>query len=161
MIQKPLRHILSLLCFFLFVPGPALATDQVALSQGQTVYVAIYSHVFSGDKALPFNLATTLSIRNTDPFQSMKLVTASYYDNDGKLLKKLLDQPLVIGPLASKHYFIKESDESGGFGAKFIVQWEAEKQMHVPIIESIMIGARSGQGISFRCPGQVIQERSR
>lgn len=161
MIRVPFKPLLPLLFYLLAWCGPAAAGDQVPLSRGQTVYVAIYSHVFSGDKGLPFNLATMLSIRNTDPLQSMTLVTASYYDNDGKLLKKHLDQPLVIGPLASKHFFLKESDETGGFGAKFIVQWEGERDMNVPIIESIMIGARSGQGISFRCPGQVIQERSR
>ncbi len=38
---------------------------------------------------------------------------------------------------------------SGGFGAGFIVKWRADKEACVPLVESIMIGSYSGQGISF------------
>jgi hypothetical protein len=45
----------------------ARADSSMVLSAGQTVYVPIYSHIYSGLKGRPFNLAATLSIRNTDP----------------------------------------------------------------------------------------------
>ena len=43
------------------------SADDIPLSTGQTVYVPIYSHIYSGLKGRPFELAATLSIRNTDP----------------------------------------------------------------------------------------------
>ncbi|MGD9103948.1 MAG: DUF3124 domain-containing protein, partial [Desulfobacterales bacterium] len=45
--------------------GTASAESHIALSGGQTVYVPIYSHIYSGLKGRPFSLAATLSIRNT------------------------------------------------------------------------------------------------
>ena len=140
---------------------PAAADDQVRLSAGQTVYVPVYANVFSGPKALPFHLAAMLSIRNTDPFHPLKVTTIEYYDNDGRLVKKYLDKPLNLGPLASSHTYIKEGDDGGGFGANFIVRWDAAKEINAPIIESVMIGAKSGQGISFISQGQVISEKTR
>ena len=149
-----------LLIFWLF-PASIFAGEQSLLSTGQTIYVPVYSHVFSGDKGLPFNLAAMLSIRNVDLHNSMQVTSIEYYDNDGKLLKNYLDKPRVLGPLASDHVFIKETDEAGGFGANFIVRWAAAKKINAPIVESVMIGAKSGQGISFRCQGRVIAEDGR
>ena len=47
-----------------------------------------------------------------------------------------------------------------GEGANFIVRWQADKMINVPIIECVMIGATGGQGISFVSPGQEIRGRS-
>lgn len=149
-----------LLLATLFVCSTAMADPQIKLSKGQTIYVSVYSNVFSGPKALPFNLATMLSIRNTDLHNQMKVTAVEYYDNDGKLLKKYLEKPLTLGPLASNHIYIKESGEPGGFGANFIVKWEASKEINAPIIESIMIGAKSGQGFSLISQGQAISEKT-
>jgi hypothetical protein len=163
--MKSLRFaVIATLTFLAVLTGPPAATAAEALvprSTGQTVYVPVYSHVYSGDKALPFNLAVMLSIRNTDPRNALRVLAIEYYDNDGKLLEKHLAKPLPLGPLASHHVFIKESDEAGGFGANFLVRWEADKEINPPVIESVMIGARSGQGISFLSRGQVIEERAR
>ena len=49
------------------------ATAEVRLSRGQTVYVPVYSHVFSGPRNIPFLLAATLSIRNTDLSASLRV----------------------------------------------------------------------------------------
>ena len=123
---------------------------------GETVYVPVYSNVYSGDRALPFNLAATLSIRNTSTGESITLLGADYYDSAGRLLRRYVVTPVVLGPLASTKVFIPEKDSSGGFGASFIVRWRAAKKVSAPVIECVMIGARSGQGISFVSPGQVI-----
>jgi hypothetical protein len=64
----------------------------------------------------------------------------------------------VLKPLAATEIFIPESDTSGGFGASFIVRWASEKAVVPPIIECLMIGARSGQGISFVSRSRVVQE---
>ncbi|ALC15866.1 hypothetical protein DSOUD_1082 [Desulfuromonas soudanensis] len=136
----------------------ALAGTGIELSKSQTIYVPVYSNVFSGPKVLPFNLAVMLSIRNVDIKNSITFISIDYYDNDGILLKKYLEKPLELKPLASNHIYIKESNESGGFGANFIVRWKSTNEINAPIIESIMIGARSGQGISFVSQGRVISE---
>lgn len=139
----------------------SFADAQTNLSKGQTIYVPVYSNVFSGNRGMPFHLAAMLSIRNVDIHNTIKITSIEYYDNDGVLLKNHLKEPMVLGPLASNNIFIKESDESGGFGANFIVKWESLEEINVPIIESVMIGTALGQGLSFICQGQVITEKTR
>lgn len=135
------------------------AGQDVQLSMGQTVYVAIYSHIYSGNKARPFDLAAILSIRNTDISYPVTIVSAKYYDTDGQMLREYLSEPLQLKALASTRYIIMESDKAGGSGAKFVVKWKSEKKVNPPIIEAVMIGTHSGQGISFVSRGQVIEER--
>ena len=134
------------------------SADDIQLSMGQSVYVSIYSHIYSGIKARPFDLAAILSIRNTDIDQPVTLVSVKYYDTEGKLLKEYLDEPLELNALASARYIIKENDKAGGSGANFIVKWKSNKKVTPPIIEAVMIGTHSGQGISFVSRGQVIEE---
>ena len=143
--------------FFFALPALS-AENKVELSSGQTVYVPIYSNVFSGPKERPFNLSAMLSIRNIDLYNQVTILSAEYFDNDGKSLKEFAKNKIILDPLASHHFSIKERDESGGFGANFIVKWKSSKEINPPIIESIMIGTRSGQGISFVSQGKVITE---
>ena len=134
------------------------SADDIQLSMGQSVYVSIYSHIYSGIKARPFDLAAILSIRNTDIDQPVTLVSVKYYDTEGKLLKEYLDEPLELNALASTRYIIRENDKAGGSGANFIVKWKSNKKVTPPIIEAVMIGTHSGQGISFVSRGQVVEE---
>ncbi len=131
---------------------------EMSLSKGQTVYVPVYSNVFSAPKQLPFYLATILSIRNTDMSNPITVTTADYYDTKGKLLKRYYQQAITLAPLESTYIYLPEDDTAGGFGANFIVKWKSQSEVNVPIIECVMIGAKSGQGISFVSPGQVIKE---
>ena len=134
------------------------SAEDIQLSAGQTVYVPIYSHIYSGIKARPFDLAATLSIRNTNLKSSIIIVSVKYYDSAGKMIKDYLDGPIKLNALASARYIITEDDKAGGSGANFIVIWQSEKKVNPPIIESVMIGTHSGQGISFVSRGQVIEE---
>lgn len=144
------------LAAFFLMEGSALS--DVKLKKKQTVYVPVYSHVLIGPRGLAFNLAVTLAIRNTDPKNPITVTTADYYDTDGKLVKRFIKSPLKLNPMASTHLLIEEADTSGGIGANFIVRWNAEKEVNAPIVESVMIGGRSGQGISFVSPGQEISD---
>jgi len=134
------------------------ADSEIRLSKGQTVYVPAYSNVFTGPKKLPFQLATTLSIRSTDLSAAIRITSIDYYDTGGRLIRRYLDKPLNLGPLASTFIHIEERDVSGGFGANFIVRWSSDRIVNAPIIECVMIGATSGQGISFVSPGQEVRE---
>jgi len=134
------------------------SAENIQLSAGQTVYVPIYSHIYSGVKARPFDLAATLSVRNTNLKSSIIIVSVKYYDSAGKLIKDYLDRPIELNALASTRYIIKEDDKAGGSGANFIVIWQSEIRVNPPIIESVMIGTHSGQGISFVSRGQVLKD---
>jgi len=138
--------------------GMAGGASEAVISTGQTVYVPVYSHIYSGDREHPFYLAATLSIRNTDLKHTIKIFTVDYYDSKGKLLKSYLENPIDLNPLSATRYVIKESDKSGGSGANFIVKWKSAAKVNAPIIESIMIGTKTQQGISFISRGRVIQE---
>jgi hypothetical protein len=148
-----------LLIFSVGILTPAgSSADDIQLSMGQSVYISIYSHIYSGVKARPFDLAAILSIRNTDINQSITIVSVKYYDTEGKLLKEYVDEPLELKALASTRFIIMEGDKTGGSGANFIVKWKSDKKVNPPIIEAVMIGTQSGQGISFVSRGQVIEE---
>jgi len=68
-----------------------------------------------------------------------------------------METPVTLKPLASIRYVIPEQDKAGGSGANFMVDWKSDKFVNPPIVESIMIGAKSGQG-HFLLPsrGQAI-----
>jgi hypothetical protein len=129
------------------------------VAAGQTLYVPAYSSVFTSDRAHRFNLAVTLSIRNTDRAAPIVVTSARYYDQDGQLVRDYLERPLRIGPLASTEFFVTESDTRGGVSASFLVEWVAERRVSAPVVEALMVGTASNQGVSFTAPGRVIAER--
>ena len=154
-----LKHFCILLCIcffspiFLYAAGP-----KSELSKGRLVYVPAYSHIYSGNRERPFLLAVTLSIRNIDPKHPIQITTVDYYETQGRLIKKYLGSPATLAPLESIRYVIPEKDKTGGSGANFLVKWESDGFVNPPIIESIMIGTQSQQGVSFTSRGQEIIE---
>ena len=148
--------LLALLALFPAISGSAHAADEIALAKGQTIYVPAYSHIYVGDREQPFLLTVTLSFRNVDTRHKVTLTAVDYYDTKGRLLKKYLPQPLVLNPLESTRYVVPQQDKTGGSGANFLVEWRAEQPVNPPLVEAVMIGAASQQGISFTSRGQVI-----
>jgi hypothetical protein len=53
---------------------------------------------------------------------------------------------------------LPEADTGGGSGANFLVKWKSKTKVSPALIEGVMIGTRSGQGISFVSRGQVIKD---
>jgi hypothetical protein len=133
------------------------AGADMRLFKGQTVYVPVYSHIYSGDREQPFYLAATLSIRNTDRKHAITVTAVDYYNSEGKFLKHYLDKPLPLDAMATKRYVVPESDKSGGSGAKFIVTWQSDQPVAEPLIESVMISTKTQQGISFTSRGRVLE----
>lgn len=151
------KLLLVCLTLALFFPASA-ALAGGAKSDGQTLYVPVYSHIYGGNRERPFNLAVTLSIRNTDMSGSIRITVVEYYNSEGAMVKKYLDREVRLGPLATLRYVVRESDTTGGSGANFIVRWQAESAVSPPLVESVMIGTQSQQGISFTSRGQVISD---
>jgi Protein of unknown function (DUF3124) len=151
---------LSLIIAMGFTADRAKAENTYPLSKGQAVYVPAYSHIYIGDREHPFYLTVTLSIRNIDQKRPLTLISADYYDSTGKFLRKYIDKPIILNPFSSVRYLVNESDKEGGSGASFLVKWTATQPINQPIIESVMIGTKSQQGISFTSRGQVLIEGS-
>ncbi len=150
---------IPLVLFALLLLAHPATAEVIVKWLGQTVYVPIYSHIYADDRyrGTPFLLTATLSIRNTDPDKPLTLKSVNYYDSEGRLLQHYLAQPLTIGPLGSTHYVVPELESKGGTGAKFLVEWEASAAVVEPIIESVMIGTKMQQGISFISSGRAIK----
>lgn len=156
-----MRKIWFLKLLFMFVAVSSFssfvyADESIPLSKGQTIYVPAYSHIYSGDYERPFLLTVTISIRNIDPKQKITIRAVDYYETQGNLLKHFVEKPVTLKPLESLRYVIPEKDKTGGSGANFIVEWTSDEFVNPPIVESIMIGAQSQQGVSFISRGQAI-----
>ena len=157
--RKQLRILSLLITFFVFTGLPAVfssAMESPERSAGQVVYVPAYSHIYHGNKEAPLLLSVTLSLRNVDPENSLTVTKVNYYETQGRLIKNYLEKPLVLGPLGSERYVVPQRDTSGGSGANFIVEWQADQPINPPIIETVMIGTQSSLGISFTSRGQVL-----
>ncbi len=124
---------------------------------GQTIYVPIYSHIYIRDKSRILNLTATLSIRNTDARNPIRITSARYYGTHGVLVREYLNEPLILAPMASTDFVVAEDDTSGGSGANFIVEWGAGVEVTEPVVEAVMISTASQQGISFVSIGRVIK----
>lgn len=155
--MRILSYLMVLLAALVFA-APAFSGRKMRVSSGQLVYVPIYSHVYQGPKNRSYNLSALLSIRNVDAKNSISISSVDYYNDHGDLVKKHVEKPVVIPPLGTMEVFIPERDRSGGSGANFTVKWEGGTEVSVPIIQAVMIGTASSQGISFVCDGVAIEE---
>lgn len=128
-----------------------------ASSNGQTLYVPCYSHVYL-QEGRSYDLSITLSLRNTSRTESLVIQSVEFYDSAGKLLKHFTDHETVLGPLATTEYFLKESDPSGGSGANFLVTWTSDRPIEIPIVQALMVGTTGNIGVSFLTEGTVLSE---
>jgi hypothetical protein len=142
-VQTFMLSLTILVIAILLLCSICLASSEYKLSKGQTIYVPVYSNVFSAPKQVPFYLANMLSIRNTDLSNSIKIISADYYDTKGQLIRKYYEKGITLLPLESIFIYLPENDVKGGFGANFIVKWNASKEVNAPIVECLMIGAAS------------------
>lgn len=133
------------------------ATVNYQSSIGQVVYVPVYSHIYHQSGSREFNLTATLSIRNTDLENHINVIDVRYYDSNGQLVRRYLEQPLSLQPLSSKSYVVEEEDKAGGVGANFVIEWQADVDVSAPIIEAVMISTAGAQGLSFVSRGEVVR----
>ncbi|MFV0422403.1 DUF3124 domain-containing protein [Oleidesulfovibrio sp.] len=127
--------------------------------RGQTVHVPVYSHVYYGNKESRFALATTLSVRNSSAEHTIVLEEVSYLDSEGKVVHRFIKDEVNITALAGVRFVVAENDLSGGSSARFIVRWSSKSPVPAPIIEGVMIGTASSQGISFVTGGVPLEGR--
>lgn len=134
--------------------GPALGQGAPAKSNGQTLYLPIYSHIWHGDydrtgapaKTL---LSVSVSIRNTDPAAAIRVISAQYYDTNGNKLRQYLASPRTIAPMATYELFIQRSDDTGGSGANFLISWQSDAAVNPPVVEGVHANLPAGRSIVF------------
>ena len=155
----------SLIALFIvgFLAANSQASSDLKLTKGQTVYVPVYSHIYTRyyrDEMIHRDVVTNVSIRNTDPAYSITVVSADVYDSNGELVKNYLPKALQLNPLASTNLLIQTSDLNGSGGVSLILKWRSENFVNEPIVESIILGSCGTHAASFASHGQVIQELS-
>ncbi|HLO76702.1 MAG TPA: DUF3124 domain-containing protein [Magnetospirillum sp.] len=157
-----MRRLFALIAALLF-SLPALATEPVSQSRGQSVYVPVYSHIWHGNldgkgKPQTLLLSSMLSIRNTDPGHGLTVRSVRYYDTAGKLIREYLPQAAQLGPMASTDVFVEHKDDAGGTGANFVVEWTADRAISAPIVEVVNAYFFGPHSLAFTSPGKVIAE---
>jgi hypothetical protein len=139
------------------------AFAQEPLSAGQSLYLAIYSHLYHGDvnprtgKPSETLVSTHVSIRNTDMKTPLKVTSARYYNTEGKLLREYLPAPKTIPPLGTLELYVPRSDSSGGSGANFIIDWSAERPINPPLVEALHADIREARTLLFVTTGRPLQ----
>lgn len=134
--------------------GLALGQVPPGRSLGQNLYLPIYSHIWHGDMAADGERGRTLvsvsvSIRNTDPLKPIRVVSAQYYDTDGKKLKEYVSSPKTIAPMGTHELFVPRSDDTGGSGANFVITWKSDTPASPPIVEGVHANLPAGRSIAF------------
>ena len=124
----------------------------------RTVYVPIYSSVYSGrdGRQDAVQLTATLSVRNVSPRHPIAIESVHYYDSHGRPVREHLAKPAELAALASVEFVVKEADTAGGPGANFLVKWSGPSGVDEPLIEAVMLGQSGGPGISFTSVGRVV-----
>lgn len=142
----------------------ASAAAEPVLLSGQTLYLPVYSHVYHGDldndgKPRETLVSTHVSVRNTDPQIPIRLVSARYYDTQGKLVRSYVNTQLTIPALSTYELFVPRTDTGGGSGANFLIVWTAETPANPPIVEALHADIREARTLMFVTTGQAIKTR--
>lgn len=128
---------------------------------GELVYVPVYSSVYHHRPGNEYYLSATLSIHNIHLEGPMWLTAVNYYNTKGQRVREMVTEAILLRPLETKQFVIRQADNTGGTGANYIVKWEADRPMPSPKIEALMISTQSQQGISFLTHGSVVTRLTR
>ncbi len=131
--------------------------DKDEIGYQKTFYVPIYSDIYINASNPNELLSATLSIRNTSFSDTLFVSRIDYFNTDGELVRKFIDQQIGIPPMATINYVIEREDESGGAGANFIVDMRARSALMTPVVQSIMFGEYSNKAFSFLSEGYVVE----
>ncbi len=141
-------RLLALLILAFTAASSATAGDE--LSAGQTLYLPVYSKIWHGDRIegkYPVDrlVSALVSVRNTSLKTTIRIISARYYNTDGKLLKEYLDKPAVVNAMGTLELFVERKESDGGSGANFIIQWDSAVPTNPPVVEAIHADIRTGQ----------------
>lgn len=125
----------------------------------QDVYVSAYSDIYYETEDKRTYLTVILSLRNISFTDSIYFDKIDYYDSNGKLIRKYLNNILVLRPMESMEYIVRADDKEGGAGANFVVGYQAKANLkNPPFIEAVMMGNIDNYRFSFSSPGVPINQ---
>ena len=141
---------------------PASAEEIAQPSKGQSIYLPVYSHLWHGNlnaKGLPeiLQLSALISIRNTDPAGPIRVISARYYDTNGKLLREFVNSPKTLAPLGTLELFVERREAEGGSGANFVIRWQSDALVSQPVAEAIHADLNSVRTVSFVTVGRPVR----
>lgn len=142
----------------------ASAQTEAPLSTGQTLYLPIYSQLRSGDvdkagKPRETALASQISLRNTDPRQPVRILSARLIDAHGKPVREFLAAAEAIPPLGSHELFVPRADAAGAAGATFLIVWTADVPVNPVLVEALHADSREGRSLVFVTTALPIRAR--
>lgn len=149
------RPAIAILIFALLgLSTASWAQEARSLSKGQSLYLPVYSHMLYGNvgakgKTAQVLLSTLVSIRNTDSRRPLRILSAKYFDTNGKLLAERVPTPTTIPPLGTLELFVELNDASGGSGANFVVRWESDQPLNPPLVEGLHANMDGGKAVIF------------
>ena len=105
--------------------------------------------IFIARSDRPIRLPAMLDARNTDAARPIRITSAQYFDTDGRKLREYVPTAKTIGPMGTYELFIPRSDDSGGSGANFVIEWKADAPVNPPVVEGLHAHLPSGRSIAF------------
>ncbi|MCB0488232.1 MAG: DUF3124 domain-containing protein [Cyclobacteriaceae bacterium] len=127
-----------------------------SLTSGET-YLSVYSEIYSRTEHQTHALTVTVSMRNTDPVDSVFITKAEYFDTQGKPIRIYFEKAIYLAPLETVEIVIDEKDREGGTGGNFLFDWSIPTTASEPYFEGVMISTSGQQGISFTTQGKRVR----
>lgn len=124
----------------------------------QSVYVPAYSNLYHMEGSRKSYFTVVLSLRNISFTDTVYFTKVDYHDSRGKKIRQYIDKPLVLRPMESAEYIIEQTEDQGGAGANFIVDYKTNALIrNKPIIQAVMVGSIGHYGFSFKVDGVDIK----
>jgi hypothetical protein len=147
----------------LFLSMLAWGQEAPPLSNGQVIYLPVYSHIYHGSldrKGKPSiaMLSALVSVRNTDPRRAIRVTSARYFDTEGRLLREFVSAPRSVPAFGTFELFVEQHDDSGGSGANFTIAWEADTPVNPPLVEAVHATIEGARSLTFTTVGRPLRQ---
>jgi|WetSurMetagenome_2_1015567.scaffolds.fasta_scaffold717478_1 hypothetical protein len=158
-----MKKLLFIILIFLFPLNISSSSKLAAaeLSTGSTIIVPAYRSFYQiyGTTRDSYALTCTFFLFNIDPKMTIEILSIDSYDSSGKLLKNLIEAPLLVKPRNSKEITIQPRTQPEEDCATYlIIRWKSNQPTNTPIVEVLMVGQVMNRGISFSTRGCEVKE---
>lgn len=116
-------------------------------------YLSVYSEIYDFSDETTHLLTSTVSIRNVNLNDSIYILSADFYNTQGKLIRSYIKDPIYVLPMETLEIVIDYHDIEGGTGGNFNFNWAVKNKHEEPLFEAVMIWTTGHQGISFTTRG--------
>jgi hypothetical protein len=158
-----MKRLLFIISVFLFSLSLSYSSGIAAaeLSTGSTIFVPAYRGFYQiyGTSRDSYALTSTFFLFNIDSRQAIEILSIDFYDSSGKLLKKLIEQPLLVKPRHSTEITMQPRTQPEEDCASYLtIRWKSTQPANTPITEVLMVGQVMNRGVSFATRGYEVKE---